>query len=73
MSEHAISYFIALAIVCNVGVMLGLAAIVVFLPRSTRRRPAHRAEAAPLRDRLTVVVSRPTASRAARATVARAA
>ena len=71
MAEHALSYFIALVVVCNVSVMVGLAAIVVFVPRMTRRRPAHRAEVAPLR--LTVIPSRPTGTRVARATPARAA
>jgi hypothetical protein len=71
MAEHALSYFIALAVVCNVSVMAGLAAIVVFVPRMTRRRPAHRAEVAPLR--LSLVASRPTGARVARAASARAA
>ena len=73
MAEHALSYFIALAVVCNLSVLLGLAGIVVFLPRMTRRRPAHRAEAAPLRARLTLVSSRPAPSRGARAARVRAA
>jgi hypothetical protein len=73
MAEHALSYFIALVVVCNVSVMLGLVAIVVVLPRMTRRRPAHRAEATPLRRRLTPVPGRPAGTRAARPTAARAA
>ncbi len=71
MAEHALSYFIALTVVCNLSVMAGLTAIVVFVPRMTRRRPAHRAEVAPLR--LTLVASRPTRARVARPTSARAA
>jgi hypothetical protein len=70
MADTALSYFIALAVVCNVSVLLGLVAIVVFVPRMTRRRPAHRAEVAPLRRRLTLVSSRAATPRA---TVARAA
>jgi hypothetical protein len=70
MAEHALSYLIALVIACNVGVMLGLVAIVVLVPRRTRRRPAHRAEVAPLKGRLTLVATRPAI---ARATPARAA
>ncbi|MFC0680657.1 hypothetical protein ACFFGH_22735 [Lysobacter korlensis] len=73
MAEHALSYFIALVVVCNVSVMLALVGIVVFLPRMTRRRPAHRAEAAPLRARLTLVAGRPAAPRGSRVATARAA
>ncbi len=73
MAEHAISYVIALAIVCNVTVMLGLGAIVLLVPRTTRRRPAHRAETAPLRTRVTLIPARPTRARAARAITARVA
>jgi hypothetical protein len=71
MAEHALSYFIALVVVCNVSVMVGLAAIVVFVPRMTRRRPAHRADVAPLR--LKLVPSRPTGARVAGAATARVA
>ena len=63
MAEHALSYLIALVIVCNVGVMLVLAAIVVLVPRATRRRPSHRAETASLGTRLTLIASRQGAPR----------
>jgi hypothetical protein len=64
MAEHALTYIITLVVVCNVGVIGGLAAIVVLMPRMTRRRPAHRAEPAALRHRLTLVPARPAAGRA---------
>ncbi len=73
MAEHALSYFLVLVVVCNVAVMLGLAAIVLLVPRMTRRRPAHRADAAPLRGRLALVPSRPAAARATGAAHVRAA
>lgn len=65
MAEHVLSYFITLVVVCNVSVILGLAAIVILLPRMTRRRPAHRADTAPLRRRLTLGTSRPAGAPAA--------
>ena len=73
MAEHALSYVITLVIVCNVIVIATLAAIVVVVPRMTRRRPAHRAETAPLRNRLSLVSSRPNTARRAFAPAARAA
>jgi hypothetical protein len=73
MAEQALSYAITLIVVCNVTVIAGLVAIVALLPRMTRRRPAHRAETAPLRTRLTLVAGRTTGARRAAAPAARAA
>jgi hypothetical protein len=73
MAEHTLSYLIALVVVANVSVIVGLTAIVALVPRMTRRRPAHRAETAPLRTRLSLVASRPAAARGAALTSARAA
>jgi hypothetical protein len=70
MAEQALSYLITLVVAGNVVVIAALAAIVVLVPRTTRRRPAHRAETTPLRGRLTLVQSRSTA---VGGTVARAA
>jgi hypothetical protein len=63
MAENALTYFITLAVVCNVSVILGLVAIVLYVPRLTRRRPAHRAPATPIFKGLTVVSSRSTSPR----------
>jgi len=70
MAEHALSYVITLVIVFNVIVIAALAAIVLFMPRTTRRRPAHRAETAPVRNPLALVSPR---SQPARRVAARAA
>jgi hypothetical protein len=74
MAETALSYIITLVVVCNLVVMLGLVAIVVFLPRTTRRRPTHRADVAPARRRPVPVAGRiATAPSTRRAPAARAA
>jgi hypothetical protein len=63
MAENALTYFIALVVVCNVGVILGLLAIVFHVPRLTRRRPAHRADVSPLRVRVAAAPNRTTSPR----------
>ena len=73
MADQALSYVITLVVVCNVTVIAALVAIVAAVPRLTRRRPAHRAETAPLRDRLLLLPSRAAAVRRPAAPAARAA
>jgi hypothetical protein len=73
MAEQALTYVITLVVVCNVVVIAALAAVVVLMPRTTRRRPAHRAEAAPLRSRRPLPAPRPAGARRASAPAARAA
>jgi hypothetical protein len=70
MAEHALSYVITLVLVGNVSMIGALAAIILLLPRMPRRRPAHRAETAPLRTRLTLVPPRPTTANGATARAA---
>ena len=73
MADQALSYVITLVVVCNATVIAALVAIVVAVPRLPRRRPAHRAETAPLRGHLLLVPSRATAARRHSAPAARAA
>ena len=73
MAEYALSYVLTLVVIANVCVVLGLVAIVAFVPRTTRRRAAHRAETAPVRARLSLVPSRSTSAKSAPLTAARAA
>ncbi len=73
MAEPALSYIVTLVIAGNLSVIAALVGIVVLVPRATRRRPAHRAETAPLQIRLAHVPARPGIARRTAAPAARAA